>query len=194
MIQVGSTLVSREIIDEAFVCDISACKGACCVEGESGAPVEQAETDILKSEWENFKPYISKEGVEVVESQGTYVEDFDGEWVTPLMKDETCAYAVKDDSGALQCGIELAWKDGKTSFRKPVSCQLYPVRVTSYAEFDAVNYHRWNICSPARACGAKLNVPLFHFLKDALIRKYGEDWYAELEEVAVALKSNSEES
>ena len=181
MIQIGDKLVSLELLKEEFVCNLGACKGACCVEGQSGAPLTDEEVLIIEEEYENVRPFLRNEGVEAIEQQGTSMIDSDGDHVTPLREGKECAYTVFDESGTAQCGIELAWKDGKTSFRKPVSCHLYPIRTKRYPTFEAVNYERWQICKPACKLGAELKVPVFKFAKEALIRKYGEAWYEELE-------------
>jgi hypothetical protein len=182
MIQIGRTLISEELFTEAFQCDLEACKGACCVEGDAGAPLELEEADLLEQEYAAIAPYLLEEGKAAIEQQGKSVIDSDGDLGTPLVNGGACAYAVFEGGKAL-CGIEQAWKAGDTPFRKPVSCHLYPVRIQSYQSFDAVNYHRWNICSPACALGRALQQPVFVFLKDALIRRFGAEWYAELEEV-----------
>lgn len=185
MISIGKSLVSEEVLSEQFVCDLQKCKGACCVEGDAGAPLEEAEVKILKEEYPNFKDYLRPEGIAAVEAQGTHVLDpYDDEAVTPLVNGAECAYVVFDEKGTTLCGIEKAWRDGKTQFRKPVSCHLYPIRIQRYKSFDAVNYHEWQICAPACDLGKELKVPVFRFAKDALIRKYGPEWYAELESVS----------
>lgn len=185
MISVGKALVSDDLLSEQFVCDLQKCKGACCVEGDAGAPLEAAEVEILKKEYPNFKSYLRPEGIKAVEEQGTHVIDpLDGEPVTPLVNSAECAYVVFDEKGTTLCGIEKAWRDGKTSFRKPVSCHLYPIRIQSYKSFDAVNYHQWHICAPACDLGKELKVPVYRFAKEALIRKYGDVWFAELEQLA----------
>lgn len=188
MIQIDDTIVSLEVLQEEFVCDLSACKGACCVEGDSGAPLEEEELDILAQDFPNIKPYLRPEGVRAIEAQGTSIKDSDGDWVTPLRDGKECAYTVFAENGTAMCGIELAWKDGKTAFRKPVSCHLYPVRTKRYPTFEAVNYARWQICSDACSLGQQLKVPVYKFLKEALIRKYGASWYEALEEADQALK------
>lgn len=180
-----NTLLSEELFSEQFVCDLQKCKGACCVEGDAGAPLEPAEVDILKKEYSNFENYLRPEGRAAVEEQGTHVIDpMDDEPVTPLVNGAECAYVVFDEKGTTLCGIEKAWRDGKTSFRKPVSCHLYPIRIQRFKSFDAVNYHQWQICAPACDLGKELKVPVFRFAKDSLIRKYGEKWYQELEVLA----------
>jgi len=184
MFAVGMHLVSEDVLEKKFVCDLNACKGACCVEGDSGAPLSDEEAGIIEDDWEAIKPFIPKEGVEVIEKEGNFMIDNDGDVVTPLVNGAHCAYTVFTPDGTATCGIELAWKAGKTKFRKPISCHLYPIRVTKLKDCDALNYNQWDICKPACTCGEKLQVPVYKFLKDALIRKYGEAWYAELEEFA----------
>ena len=185
MISVGNCLVSREVLEEEFVCNLSACKGACCVEGDAGAPLSIEEVDILNKEYPNIKPYLRPEGQSSIDRQGVSVIDpSDNERVTPLVNGKECAYVIFDKSGITKCGIEMAWEDGATDFRKPVSCHLYPIRIQQYESFDAVNYHQWPICNAACDLGKNLKVPVYKFTREALIRKYGPDWYAELEEVA----------
>ncbi|TMU54894.1 DUF3109 family protein [Flagellimonas algicola] len=184
MFQIGKTIVSEEIIDNDFVCNLTACKGACCVDGEYGAPLEDAETAILAEIFPKVKPYLRPEGIKAIEEQGAFVKGEDGEWETPLVNKSECAYVIFDDKGITKCGIEAAHLDGAVSWKKPISCHLYPVRTREYSEFTAVNYHRWEICDPACQLGKELKVPIYKFVKDALIRKFGAAWYRELEEVA----------
>jgi len=187
MVQIDDKLISLEVFEEHFVCDLNACKGACCVEGEAGAPLSDEETAIIEKEYQNVKPFLRPAGIKAIEEQGTFMKDEDGDWVTPLINGKECAYTLFDERGTAMCGIETAWQAGETSFRKPVSCHLYPIRTKRYKEFEAVNYERWNICSAACSLGKELKVPVYRFTKDALIRKYGEDWYAALEEAAEEL-------
>lgn len=186
MFQLGKTIVSEEIIEQDFVCNLSACKGACCIDGEAGAPLEDRETEILVDIYRELKPFLRPEGIAVIEEQGAFVKGGDGEWETPLVKGSECAYVIFSDSGTAKCGIEEAYNQGAINWKKPVSCHLYPVRVREYTQLTAVNYHKWEICDPACALGAELKVPVYKFVKDALIRKFGKQWYAELEEVAAA--------
>lgn len=183
MFELGKTVVSEEILEAEFVCDLNACKGACCVAGSSGAPVEGDERAVLDRLYPKIKPYLRPEGRRAIEAQGTYVRGEDGDWETPLVDGAECAYAIFEDGKAL-CGIEAACKDGAISWKKPVSCHLYPVRVREYSSLTAVNYHRWHICDPACTLGQSLRVPVYVFVKEALIRKFGEAWYRDLEAVA----------
>jgi hypothetical protein len=188
MIQIDDQLISTEVFSEEFVCNLGACKGECCVAGDAGAPITIEESKIIDHEFDKFKSYLSEKGLKSIEAQGKYVLDGDGELETPLNDGAECSYTVFDNSGNAMCGIELAWKDGKTTFRKPISCHLYPIRTTQYETFEAVNYERWNICSDACTLGKELKVPVYKFTKDALIRKYGEAWYAELEKAKIELE------
>jgi hypothetical protein len=180
MIQIGEVLVSDDIKDKEFVCNLEKCKGACCVEGDYGAPLEEDELDMLKEVYPHVKPYLSKEGIKAIEEQGTHVLDDDGDLSTPTIGGRECAYAIYDDKGILKCGIEQAYYDKKITWKKPISCHLYPIRITKKKGFEAVNYHKWSICSPACSFGKELQVPLYKFLKEPLIRKYGQAWYDEL--------------
>lgn len=183
MIEIADTLVSSELLEREFVCNLSACRGACCVEGESGAPLTEAECETLEKELHNIKPFLRLEGLAALTEQGTHVRDADGDLVTPLRDGAECAYTVFE-GGVASCGIEKAWKAGATEFRKPISCHLYPARLTEYRNFTAVNYHHWPICSPACALGAELKVPVYRFLKEALVRRFGQPWYDALKQAA----------
>ena len=180
MIKVGEILVSDDIKKIEFVCHLEKCKGACCVEGDLGAPLEEAELLVMHEIQKAVAPYLTADGKTAIAEQGPYILDEDGDYSTPTIEGKECAYAHYDEKGILKCGIELAFLDGRTSFRKPISCHLYPIRITKKKGFEAVNYHRWNICSDACVLGSKLGVPLYKFLKDPLIRKYGQTWYDEL--------------
>jgi hypothetical protein len=140
---VGDIYISDDIVNECFICDLEKCKGACCVEGELGAPLKDEELGILTKEVENIRPYLSEKGNVELDKQGYFVLDPDGEYSTPTIKGEECAYAIYEEDGKLACGIKKVWKKGKTSFRKPISCHLYPIRETQYPKFLALNYHRW---------------------------------------------------
>ena len=187
MFQIGATIVSEEIIDNDFVCNLNACQGGCCVEGEAGAPLEAEEVEIINEIYPKVKPFLRKEGIEAIEKQGTSIKNDWGEWETPLVNNKECAYVIFEGKTA-KCGIEEAYNQGIISWKKPVSCHLYPVRIKKYSSFSAVNYHRWDICSPACSLGKELQVPVYRFVKEALIRKFGENWYNELEQVAFEIK------
>ncbi|ALU76023.1 DUF3109 family protein [Tenacibaculum finnmarkense] len=184
MFQLGKTLVSESIIDTDFVCNISACKGACCIDGDAGAPLEKEETKILEDIYPQIKPFLRKEGIEAIEKQGTWITGDFGELETPLINGADCAYVIFDDKNTALCAIEEAYNQGIVDWKKPVSCHLYPVRIKQYSEFSAVNYDKWDICDDACSLGKELQVPVYKFVKQALVRKFGQNWYDELEEVA----------
>ena len=187
MFELGKTVISEEILENQFVCDLNACKGACCVDGNAGAPLEEEETQVLKDLFDDLIPFLRPEGVKAIRKQGSFVKGDDGDWETPLIDQNECAYVVFNDQGIAQCGIENAYKAGAISWQKPVSCHLYPVRIREYTMLTAVNYHKWEICDPACSLGASLKVPIYKFVKDALIRKFGVQWYEELEKTASTL-------
>lgn len=184
MLAIENTLISDNIIEEDFVCNISKCKGECCVAGEAGAPLEKDEVTYLEQNYSKIKPFLNKKGVDAIESQGVFVKGFDGDYETPLVKGKECAYAVFSETGIAACGIEKANKEGVIDFQKPISCHLYPIRIQSYDEMTAVNYHSWSICSEACDLGKSLKIPVYQFAKTALIRKFGPDWYDALEQHA----------
>ena len=184
MFQLGKTIVSEEIIENDFVCNLKACKGACCIDGNAGAPVEDGETEILVDIYSDVRPFLRPEGIAAIEEQGAFVKGDDDEWETPLVNNSECAYVIFSEDHTAKCGIEEAYNQGVISWKKPLSCHLYPVRIREYSELTAVNYHKWHICDAACELGATLQVPIYKFVKEALIRKFGEAWYAELEEIA----------
>lgn len=181
MIEIEGKIISTDLFDRRFVCDLTACKGACCVSGDSGAPLTSDEAEAMPEVYKSIKEFLSPEGVDAIDKQGTVVWDSrDNEPVTPLVEGKQCAYTIFEPDGTAACGIEKAWKAGKTDFRKPVSCHLYPVRIKKYPDFEALNYDEWDICDPACTLGAALSVPVYVFVKDALIRRYGGGWYDQL--------------
>lgn len=180
MIIIEEVLISDDVMDKAFVCNLDACKGACCVEGDEGAILEEKELPILENIYPQVKEFITPEGREAIEKQGYYIRNAEGEYKTPLINNGPCAYIYYDNKIAL-CGIEKAYREGKIDWQKPVSCHLYPIRIEKIGELEALNYERWNICNPACKNGKKLQVPVFRFVKDALIRKYGSEFYDAME-------------
>jgi hypothetical protein len=187
MIVIDDKIISDDVVEEQFVCDLNACKGACCVEGELGAPLNEAETKILEDIYEKVKPYLLPEGIAAIEKQGKWVlTDEEEKYKTPLMKKGGCAWMNYDKNGVVICGIEKAYLDGVVNWKKPISCHLYPIRITKQRKTgnDMLNYERWNICKAACKNGKALKVPVYRFLKDALIRKYGEEFYRALDEYA----------
>jgi hypothetical protein len=181
-------LVSEEILREPFACSILHCKGACCEEGDLGAPLEESELALIQQDLDRIKPYLPTKAVDAIERLGFYERAPDGEPVTQTLEGRACVFAKKDDQGHWQCGIEQAWKDGQTTFRKPISCHLYPIRISPLrGGGEALNYDRWDICQPA--CDTRNNggTRMYEFLRVALERKYGSAWYRQLKEVASIL-------
>jgi hypothetical protein len=192
MILLDNTLISEEVISRKFICDLKRCKGACCVEGESGAPLEKEELKKLEEVYPSIKPLLSEEGKAVIERDGLYRKDADGEYVTPLIGEKgACAFAVFEN-GIAFCAIEMGYNKGLIRFQKPLSCHLYPVRIKRYAGYETVSYHQWNVCAPACQLGQLLEIPVYRFVKAGLIRKYGGQWYARLEEIAESRLSKQE--
>lgn len=181
MIQIDDKLISEDLFSEEFVCNLSKCKGACCVEGDVGAPLDKNETLILERIFEQVKPYLRPEGVKALEEQGTWaIDPSDNDFVTPMVEGRECAYVIFDEKGITKCGIEKAYEDGAVDWQKPISCHLYPIRVDEYRTFTALNYHKWEICSDACTLGKELKVPIYKFVKTPLIRKYGDEFYQTL--------------
>lgn len=181
MIELEGKLISQEIFSKEFVCDLTACKGACCVDGDAGAPLEPGEKEIIESHLESIKPYMRAEGIKKVEENGVSYVDFDGEPVTTLVNEKECAFVFFDEKNTAKCSIEKAFRNGDIDFMKPISCHLYPIRIKKLKYYDALDYNKWHICEPACKCGEALNVSVFRFLKEPLIRKYGESFYKKLE-------------
>jgi hypothetical protein len=181
MYLIGSTLVSDDVVQEHFACNLTACKGACCWEGEYGAPLEESELPILEEIYPAVAPYLTEAGREAVAEQGTAVKNKKG-YDTPLVNGGPCAYMTLDQTGTAQCGIERAHNDGATDWKKPISCHLYPIRVNQnpHVNFEALNYDVWDICSAACTKGERERVRIYEFARPALIRKYGQEWYDEL--------------
>ncbi len=183
MIVIDDKTISDDVVEEQFVCDLTACKGACCIAGDFGAPLDKSELQILDDIYDKVKPYLTEEGIATIEKEGKYVYVKENkEWCTTLMnKSEGCSWLVRDKNGVVGCGIEQAYNDGVIDWKKPISCHLYPIRITKYKQYDAVNYERWHVCKAACKNGKALKVPVYKFLKEALIRKYGEEFYKALE-------------
>lgn len=181
MIQIDDVVVSLDVIEEKFFCNLNACKGECCIEGDAGAPLETEEVaeleKVLPAIWNDLSPQAQ----EVINKQGVCYEDWDGEMVTSIVNGEDCVFTCYDDKGICYCAIEKAYREGKVDFMKPVSCHLYPIRVQNYPEFKAVNYHRWSVCEAAVLLGKQKDMPIYKYLKEPLIRKFGEAWYEQLE-------------
>ena len=193
MIIIDNKLVSDELLEEQFVCDLSKCKGGCCEDGDAGAPMEKWELEKLNAHYEDIKPYMTAEGIKEVEKQGKYLYDREFGWVTPTINGGICAYGIKDKTGTILCGIEQAYNDGKLDWKKPLSCHLFPVKTKKSKrdpDMEYVNYEpREDLCSAACSLGKKLKVPVYQFLKESLIRKYGIEFYEALEATALHQKS-----
>ncbi len=186
MLKIQHTLVSLDVIEKHFVCDLQKCRGICCVHGDSGAPLEQEEAEQLERLYDKYKGFMQEEGRQAIEAQGTSVIDSDGDLVTPLIHGKECAYAFRDRDGIYKCAIETAWQKKKIPFRKPVSCHLFPVRLQEYEDFTAVNFEFWKDCRPALELGRKKNMRVYEFLQEALTRRFGREWYRELKGAAKA--------
>lgn len=190
MLRIGNTIFSLDILEKRFRCNLPKCLGNCCRYGDSGAPLSNNEVQILDEIWPDVKEYLTSQGKRVIEEQGTSIKDFENERVTPLINNEECAYSIVEDN-VIMCGIEKAWTDGKIDFQKPLSCHLFPVRIKQFSDFTAVNYQELPICSSARENFNEDGVYLFQFLKEPLIRAFGEDMYKELCIAAKELKKTS---
>lgn len=194
MIQIDDKIVSQDLFEVLFVCDYDTCKGECCVEGDSGAPLEPGEAEELRRCLPEVRHLLSPAALEVIEEQGVSYFDEDGDEVTSIVRGRDCVFTTYDEQGRCACALEKVYNEGKTTFIKPISCQLYPVRLTKYPSFTAVNYHKWSICKCALKLGRKLQVPVYQFLRAPLIRAFGEEFYTQLEEVAALLKAEREEA
>ena len=190
MFHLDKVIVSEEIINKEFVCNLSACKGACCVDGEAGAPLEESETKKLEEIYPLIKKYLGKESIDIIEKEGVFVARENGDLETPLIEGADCVYVVKNEQGIAKCAIEEAYQKGVIDWKKPISCHLYPIRVDQYSSFEAVNYHRWEICDDACLLGKEVEVPIYKFVKEALVRKFGNEWYSKLEKIASEFKKS----
>lgn len=179
MIIVDGILISEEIRDMCFSCDLEKCRGGCCVEGDAGAPLEEEEISMLEDHIEEIIPFMAEEGIGEVKKTGVFDYDIYGQYVTPLVNGRECVF-VFFDNGIARCAIEAAFQAGKVPFAKPISCHLYPVRIIRTGNTEGLNYHRWFICEAARKRGKENEVRLYMFLKESLVRKYGEEWYEKL--------------
>jgi Fe-S-cluster containining protein len=180
MLLIDNIMVSDDLYLVSFLCPLQKCLGACCVQGDAGAPLEEEEISMLEDYLEAIMEFMTPEGIETVKSGGVFDYDIEGAYVTPLIRHGDCAF-INYRNGIARCSIEKAYEEGQIPFRKPVSCHLYPVRLSKVGAREAVNYHHWKICDPALAEGHAKSLPLYVFLKDALVRKYGDAWYARLE-------------
>ena len=190
MIEIEGKIVVTDILTAKFCCDISLCKGICCVEGNSGAPLEPGEIPLLEREYAHYSKYMTAEGILAVERQGFSVLDEDGDETTPLVDNAECAYSY-NENGVTLCAIEKAYREGKTHVNKPISCHLYPIRVTKFSDGSmGLNYHKWDVCEGARLYGANNGVLLYKSLREPIVRCFGEGFYEGLEAAAQFLKEN----
>ena len=188
ILEIDNKIISSDILTVRFCCDLAKCQGICCVEGNSGAPLEPEEVDRLEEEYEAYMPYMTLEGIKAVESQGFFVVDEDGDLTTPLVGEEECAYTYTKD-GVTLCAIEKAYREGKTGFKKPISCHLYPIRLATFRDGSVgLNYHRWSVCGGALEKGEAEGILMYHSLREPITRRFGEEFYRQLEAAAEAMK------
>ena len=183
MIEIEGKVINTEIFRRRFVCDISKCKGTCCYDGDSGAPLEKEELDKLTEVFPAVEPLLSDKEREEISRQGLWVTDADGDFVTPIIDGRECVYTNREPDGTWSCAIEKAFREGKTNWRKPISCYLYPIRVSKTRKYELLNFHEWEVCRPAMELGQKVGTPAYKFLREPIIEKFGEDFYKELEEL-----------
>jgi hypothetical protein len=191
LVEIEDKIVSTQIFERQFVCDLSACKGACCIEGNGGAPVTKEEVEIIEAHLDKILPFMRPEGIEAIEAQGVVYEDDDFEPATTLVNGKECAFVYFDQTNTAKCAIEKAHREGQIDFIKPISCHLYPIRTKKFDQYTALNYEKWDICEPACACGEQLDVPVYKFLKEPLIRAFGPEFYKELDIVSRELNSEN---
>lgn len=181
MIQIDDKIISLDLFTARFACDLGACRGECCVEGNAGAPLDEEEIALLENEWENYAPYMTPQGRRAVEEQGAAVVDEEGDLTTPLVEGAECAYAIREN-GVTWCAVEKAWKEGRTAFRKPISCHLYPIRLVRLSNgMTGLQYHRWEVCRAAELLGRTKGEPLYKTLREPIVRRFGEAFYREME-------------
>jgi hypothetical protein len=195
MIIIDHVLVSDQVVEEQFVCDLTKCKGGCCEDGDAGAPLENKEKEYVKDFFEKVKPYMTKEGIKEIKQVGPYLYDREFGWVTPTIDGKICAYGYKDKEGIIKCAFEQAYNDGKIPWKKPISCHLFPIKLSKSKSDPGIEYMNYepreDLCKAACSLGKKLKVPAYVFLKDSIIRKYGETFYETLDATAAHLKEKN---
>ena len=194
LVEIGDKIISTEIFSKEFVCDLSKCKGACCVEGSGGAPLKDKEVVQLTKNLDKIKPYMSDKGISIVDEKGVFHLDEDDSPATNLIHKKECCFVYFDESNTAKCAIETSYQDGKIDFNKPVSCHLYPIRTKDFNEFTAINYESWDICNPACALGQSLKIPVYKFLKDPIIREFGSTFFEELVKIDKELSNENQKS
>lgn len=192
MIEIGDKIVSMDVLEVLFACDYEQCKGICCVEGDSGAPLEPGEADMLRKYLPQVEPLLSPRALEVIREQGVSYIDEEGDEVTSIVGGKDCVFTTYDERGNCLCAYEKMYYEGQIDWIKPLSCQLYPIRLTKYKGFTAVNYHKWSVCKCALKRGKREGVPVYRFLKAPLVRAFGAEWYEQLEEAARLLAQDDQ--
>ncbi len=186
MIAIDNVIVGDDVVEAQFVCDLHKCKGGCCEDGDAGAPLEKEEMKILEEKYSAIEPYLPPEGKNEIRKQGKFLYDEEFGWVTPTINGGICAYGKRDTKGIIKCGIEAAYNEGKLDWKKPISCHLFPIRITQSKQFTMVNYEpREGLCDPACGLGKKVKMPVYEFLRQAIERKFGETFYNMLHEIAI---------
>jgi len=194
LVEIGDKIISTEIFAKEFVCDLSRCKGACCVKGSGGAPLKDKEVDKLTKNLDKIKPYMSEKGINLVDQDEIYYLDEDDIPATKLIDKKECCFVYFDESNTAKCAIESSYENGDIDFNKPISCHLYPIRIKDFNEFTAINYEAWDICNPACALGQSLKVPVYKFLKEPIIREFGSAFFAELVKIEAELSNEIQKS
>lgn len=188
MVQIDDVIISLDVFEKKFICDVPKCKGCCCVEGESGAPLSDKEANLLEEIYSIIEPYILENAKLEIEKQGKWVIDADGDKVTPIINGAECVYTYFEEDGTVKCAIEKAFNEEKIDFKKPISCHLYPIRMQQYKKYRGMNYHYWPICAPARDLGNTIGTPVYKFLKEPILREFGQAFYNEMEDVETELR------
>ncbi|MDB5196654.1 MAG: hypothetical protein JWP88_1025 [Flaviaesturariibacter sp.] len=186
MIEIDNILISDEVVEAKFICDLSKCKGGCCEDGDAGAPLAKEELGFIERHYKDFEPYMTEDGKAEIARQGKYVFDKEFGWVTPTINSGICAYAFRDEQSIIKCGIEAAYYDGKLDWKKPISCHLFPIRISESNAYTMVNYEpRETLCSPACALGKKAKMPVYQFLQEPIERRFGTEFYETLHQIAI---------
>jgi len=192
LVEIDDKIVSTDLFSEKFVCDLSKCKGACCVKGNGGAPLTGKEVELIVDNLEQIKPFMSEKGIQTIKDEGVYYLDEEDAPATKLIDKKECCFVYFDNSNTAKCSIETAYKSGEIDFNKPQSCHLYPIRIKEFTEFTALNYEEWDICAPACSLGQSLKVPVYKFLKEPITRVFGRSFFDELSKIDLELKKREE--
>lgn len=192
LVEIDDKIVSTDLFSEKFVCDLSKCKGACCVKGNGGAPLTEKEVELIEDNLKQIKPFMSEKGIQTIKDEGVYYLDEEDAPATKLIDKKECCFVYFDNSNTAKCSIETAYKSGEIDFNKPQSCHLYPIRIKEFTEFTALNYEEWDICAPACTLGQSLKVPVYKFLKEPITRVFGSSFFDELSKIDLELKKREE--